>query len=56
MDPNETLRLARDIARDTVQGSEETPEALRELAEHFLAIDDWLVAGGFLPDAWRRAA
>ena len=44
MDPNETLRMARE-ARDL--GDYE------DAAMYYADLDDWLQRGGFLPDEWQ---
>lgn len=50
MDPNETLKEARKLARAIVDaGDIAAGEALAEL---FLALDEWLTRGGFPPNAW----
>ena len=55
MDPNETLRRIREL-HDMIEASNDihTIASLGvELAEYGRALDDWLVAGGFLPWEWR---
>lgn len=46
MDPNATLANARKALLD---GN------LNEAAFAYEALDNWLVKGGFLPDAWSKA-
>jgi predicted ArsR family transcriptional regulator len=46
VDPNEVLRRAREAAE--LIGHEQ------DLVEAFRALDEWITAGGFLPDAWTR--
>ena len=69
MDPDEALGKARDYAHiiqkigDTNTAfltseeisvlHDEMMEAARSLAEHFEALDEWIVAGGFIPSGWR---
>jgi hypothetical protein len=64
MDPNETLKLLREVARecqdhaDSSDASQVTPdfEDLTEQAENmaslFGGLDQWLSAGGFFPELW----
>lgn len=56
MDPNKTLEQAREIHAALAAGvyhhSDETIDALDELAGKFLALDEWLSRGGHLPTAW----
>jgi len=59
MDPNEAhrhachhLNKARLASCEFDQRDE--LEHLRELADYFEALDEWLTKGGFLPDAWRQ--
>ncbi len=55
MDPDETLRQIRQIARDTVAGTistDEAPDYLEELVDYAEGLDEWLTKGGFLPRAW----
>lgn len=53
MDPNATLEDIQSI----LAYEESNPLELHhyeELAERIRALDEWLSAGGFLPDAWRH--
>lgn len=50
MDPNEALRVVREAARRLLD--EYDAEAAYELAERFVALDEWLTRGGFLPAVW----
>jgi hypothetical protein len=52
MDPNETLKQLRELFAkvDTKVLDMQEFERAREL---FLALDKWIVNGGFLPDRWR---
>lgn len=56
MDPNETLRQIRAYAKQMREDTD--PGVLRahalDLAESVEALDEWLIRGGFLPDAWKR--
>lgn len=61
MDPNEALKAIRESVRAIVADAEgESPEWINteaaELAEQVIALDEWIEAGGFLPDAWRKDA
>lgn len=57
MDPNanlaEQIRLA-----DRLESDDTGPDAAAalRLAELVLAMNEWIRGGGFLPDAWNRAA
>lgn len=58
MDPNEALRLARESANEVIsaraddrEDDDPRPNDL-ELAEQFLALDEWLTKGGFPPADW----
>jgi hypothetical protein len=61
MDPNETLKRAREASRTLRCGVEraedfysitDLAQAAAALSEHFDALDAWLVRGGFLPADW----
>lgn len=57
MDPNQTLHDLRtalvDYRAATTIGASDAADRLADrLAEHIQALDDWLSAGGFLPNAW----
>lgn len=65
MDPNETLltilRRAHQIVADSEERqrqsghvSEYTDDSGLVLAEHVIALDEWLGKGGFLPKRWDR--
>jgi len=54
MDPDEALKLLRDACRDALAAEESTPDTI-DIAERFLALDEWLKRGGFLPKAWKRS-
>ena len=58
MDPNETLGHLRRLAAFDIDGyptaSDWMPLRIKGYAELFQALDGWLTAGGFLPDAWSR--
>lgn len=52
MDPNEVLRLLRELT-ETADADEYAANQLYvEVAEKFRALDEWMSKGGFLPDAW----
>lgn len=50
MDPNEALRMLRQLA-STLLDSHDLSVA-EDLAEHFQGLDEWIMRGGLLPDAW----
>lgn len=53
MDPNATLKDMRELANLIVTGEASDPvAAMDELAELVLALDGWIVQGGFLPSRW----
>ena len=68
MDPNANLREQREICREILKiqddcnadgtythGQEERlAELATRLAELVQALDEWIIAGGFLPKAWNR--
>lgn len=62
MDPDETLKRIRFIASifndwfdsDNMEW-ESVAIAGSELADLFIALDEWLSSGGFPPQAWRDA-
>lgn len=49
MDPNETLNRLRELANSSHWGYTNDGEEARQL---FTTLDEWIVNGGFLPDAW----
>jgi hypothetical protein len=53
MDPDATLKEARELAQDILDGGADTAEAER-LAELFQALDEWLSGSGYLPEDWRQ--
>ena len=59
MDPNANLRAQRKIATWFTNGGDATTEEWMEranrLAELVEALDEWITAGGFLPDRWEIA-
>lgn len=58
MDPDEALKLLRDACREVLDRAVEEEVSLDtvDLAERFLALDEWLKRGGFWPKAWKRSA
>lgn len=57
MDPNENLKeqlkLANDIVNTDLEGDDLDPMRLAELV---LAMDQWMRAGGFPPDDWKKSS
>lgn len=51
MDPNETLRIVREQLAEFHADSSDYDEVV--LVDAVEALDQWLVSGGFLPDAWK---
>lgn len=56
MDPTEALAAARYASQsaDNTNGTEKL-EHLIDLQDRFLALDEWLTKGGFLPEPWQRS-
>jgi hypothetical protein len=59
MDPDEALRVIRASAAEvmfimTMTSAQSCEQAIR-LAEHVVALDEWLAGGGFLPAAWQSS-
>lgn len=50
MDPNETLKKLRRLLVPTGFGIDEQDD----VAELFVALDEWLSKGGALPEDWAR--
>lgn len=58
MDPNETLSQLRALMNGWEEwgGLEYDPVSVADDASDlFLALDNWILNGGFLPDEWRRS-
>jgi hypothetical protein len=57
MDPNENLMQLLNMASGVIAAEERDEKVSHELAlrmaEHFLALDQWLKNGGFLPRRWQ---
>ena len=51
MDPNQTLKDLRAL-RAKIHADDSADEKAEEMATLFQALDEWLLAGGFLPRAW----
>jgi hypothetical protein len=54
MDPNVALAQVRDLAAD-VRADPFDVTAVHSLVEAITALDEWITAGGFLPEAWDAA-
>lgn len=58
MDPNEALKRCRESAKKMLSDDDiDSPRYVAigaGLAEHFDALDQWLVRGGFLPKDWEK--
>ncbi len=57
MDPDETLKHLRALSKDATYEYEDydTLEAIaQDFSKAFNALDEWLSAGGFLPEAWQH--
>lgn len=61
MDPNETLARIRELVDQLLhpEQPDTDPRVIEvradRLAEHFRALDEWLMRGGFRPRAWSQA-
>jgi hypothetical protein len=60
MDPNEALKNARNAYKTYLVASDKEDTSLMamsaaHLVDAFEALDEWLMKGGFRPDAWERA-
>lgn len=53
MDPDTTLTDALAIARAIADGGDLGGLDGAALAEHVLALDEWIAKGGYLPARWR---
>jgi hypothetical protein len=53
MDPNTNLDTQLRLARQLL-ARESTPEDAADLAEHMLALHEWITSGGFLPKTWQE--
>ena len=63
MDPNETLRMIREVVAweqnrtgDETYGADDFADMLGEVTELIADLDEWLTRGGFLPADWNRKA
>ena len=58
MDPNASLeeirRLIFLVRTHEVLMPAEASDALDRITDLFKALDEWIVGGGFLPEAWQR--
>lgn len=54
MDPNANLQHLRSLAEQLIEPADDTADSLlaAELAEHVLALNEWITNGGFLPAQW----
>jgi hypothetical protein len=69
MDPNEALNKLRELAKKIlaiadepfeddqfgVAGDRGMSDAAVEMAEQFVALDEWVIKGGFLPRNWEKS-
>lgn len=59
MDPTANLERQLELAREMVErdmAHERVTDVGYELAEHVIALHEWIELGGFLPSKWSRAA
>lgn len=54
MDPNETLKRLRKLAKRIGSMAEPYDDDALELAELVDALDQWITNGGFLPRDWKK--
>jgi hypothetical protein len=54
MDPDWTLNRLRGIISRILEKVDKATDLEVDVAEHFLALDEWLKKGGFLPKDWRK--
>lgn len=57
MDPNATLREMLELSAELLRDADTIDDALgkaERLAELTIALDQWIVRGGFLPSKWKR--
>jgi hypothetical protein len=54
VDPNATYQEISDILREAGACNARTRD-LERLADLIAALDDWIVNGGMLPDAWSQS-
>lgn len=56
MDPEKTLEIMLDRSLKIVNKDDEDIQYIeaQELAEAVIAMNDWIVNGGFLPELWRK--
>ena len=52
MDPNKLLDEILTVAGEVSDFEERYGDALVELCHNICDLDDWLKAGGFMPDRW----
>lgn len=52
MDPNATLSAIRNVIFQLSAAESDSISMLKDIAEEFEALDEWLCAGGFLPTEW----
>ncbi len=58
MDPNEVYKEITNLITDLTyeeNDGKDLDESTLEFMKLFDALDYWLQAGGFLPDAWKRS-
>lgn len=56
MDPNKLLHEILSIAGEVVDNEENYGEPLIELCRMTCDLDDWFLAGGYMPARWEREA
>ncbi len=52
MDPNATLSAIRNVILHQGAAESDSISMLKDIAEAFESLDEWLCAGGFLPAEW----
>ena len=54
MDPNEALETQRDLVEELCSSivPDDLEEKVSQLSESVMALDEWIMKGGFLPEEW----
>ena len=52
MDPNECLHEQLLLAREITEVEQPRPADVERLAEMAIALDEWIMKGGFIPERW----
>lgn len=56
MDPNAILTTLREFSKRTINNPDNIdPDEVKEMAELFNSLDEWMSNEGFLPNAWNAS-